>query len=274
MSEAPLLRIREATVRKGPGAGRVILDRVSLEIGDGEHTVILGPNGSGKSSVIKLITHEYRPLARPDGTPVIEVFGRSRWDVAELRTLIGIVSADLQTDFVTGALAISLRGLETVLSGFFAGQAVLPTHAVTDAMRDRALAVLTLMDAASLAGKPLRHMSTGEQRRTLIARALVTNPRALVLDEPTGGLDLAARHGFLERVRALARAGVSIVMVTHRPEEIIPETSRAVLLRDGHVLAAGPAPEVLTPSCLSATFGVPVTVRRTEGGYFDVAVVR
>lgn len=270
----PLLRISDATVRKGHGAGRVILDRISLEIRDGQHTVILGPNGSGKSSLIKLITHEYRPLARPDGPPAIEVFGRSRWNVTDLRRILGIVSSDLQRDFLGGAMAASLRGIDTVLTGFYSGQALLPTHPVTSDMRARAVAALVMMDAEHLAQKPLRHMSTGEQRRTLIARALVTKPHALLLDEPTSGLDLGARHAFLERVRGLAQAGTTIVMVTHRPDEIIPETSHAVLLRDGRILSSGDPSVVLTAPQLSTAFGVPVCVHRVAGGYYDVAVAR
>ncbi|MBV9849510.1 MAG: ATP-binding cassette domain-containing protein [Armatimonadetes bacterium] len=259
--EDALLRIDGATLVKG---GRRILDGLSLEVTEGQHTAILGPNGSGKSSLIKLITRQHYPLARADGPPPVTIFGRARWDIFELRALLGIVSSDLHQEF-TGVAR--LRGEEAVLSGFFAGLGLAAHHAVTPGMQERAQAALAWMEASALADKPLAEMSTGEARRVLIARALVTDPRALLLDEPTAGLDLVARRRFLETLRRVAARGKTVILVTHHVEEVLPEIGRVVLLRDGHVFRDGPKRDVLTTETLSALFGTPVHVRE-QAGYF------
>jgi iron complex transport system ATP-binding protein len=110
-------------------------------------------------------------------------------------------------------------------------------------------------------------MSAGERRRVLIARALVTTPEALVLDEPTAGLDLVARHRFMESVRRLARDGTTLILVTHHVDEIIPEIGRVVLLREGRVAFDGRVEQALTSERLSAVFGGPVVVERSSGYY-------
>jgi iron complex transport system ATP-binding protein len=110
-------------------------------------------------------------------------------------------------------------------------------------------------------------MSSGEARRVLLARVLVTDPRALVLDEPTTGLDLAARHEFLGRVRQIARGGRTILLITHHVEEILPEIDRVILLRGGRIAADGPKRAILTPAALSDLFGMPIAVEE-KGGYF------
>ena len=124
---------------------------------------------------------------------------------------------------------------------------------------------------AALAGATLDTMSTGEARRVLIARALVHEPEALVLDEPTRGLDLVSRHAFMERVRAVARQGTTILLVTHYVEEIIPEIDRVVLLERGRIAFDGAKPEVLTGARLSQVFAAPLVVHEAAG-YFHVRV--
>ncbi len=257
----PLIQIDRATLVKG---GTRLLDDLSLTISLGEHTAIVGPNGSGKSSLIKLLTRQHYPLAGADGKPKITLFGRDRWDVFELRTLLGIVSADLHQTFVSDG---ALTGREVILSGFFASQGLAKHHAVTPAMRDQAREALELMEAAPLAGKPMAHLSTGEARRILIARALVHDPRALLLDEPTTGLDLIARRRFLETLRRIAQRGTTVILVTHHVEEILPEIGRVVLMRDGMVFRDGPKQDVLTSANLTSLFDAPVEVHQT-GSYY------
>jgi iron complex transport system ATP-binding protein len=263
----PLLELQNATVVLG---GARILDRLTLRIAEGEHTAILGPNGAGKSTLIKLLTLQQYPLPA-NGTPPIRVMGRELWDVFALRSQMGIVSPDLHDRFVHGNANGTISGLDAVLSGFFASQGVFAHHHVTDAMRQAAADALARVGATRLATATLDTMSTGEARRVLIARALAHSPRALVLDEPTRGLDLVARHEFLERIRAIAQQGTTILLVTHHVDEIIPEIGRVILLRRGRLAADGAKEAVLTDAQLSRTFDASVAVEQA-GGYYHVRV--
>jgi iron complex transport system ATP-binding protein len=111
-------------------------------------------------------------------------------------------------------------------------------------------------------------MSSGEARRVMLARVLATSPRALVLDEPTTGLDMAARHAFMERVRHLAREGTSVILITHHVEEIIPEIGRVILLRSGRIAGDGRKEEMLTAATLGGLFQMPLAVDRVEGYFY------
>lgn len=268
--EPLLLRLQQATVIKGDN--QRVLDTMSLSIREGEHTVILGPNGSGKSSLIKLIMRQDYPLVHADKTPPMLIYGQARWDVFALRTLLGIVSVDLHQMFLQGFAQHDIHGLDMVVSGFFASTGIFPHHKVTATMRQRGMEALAQMEAAHLAHKSIAAMSTGEARRLLIARALVSNPRALLLDEPTTGLDLLARHHFLESLRLLARNGKTILLVTHHIEEIFPEMERVILLKNGRVFRDGPKPEVLTTSHLSALYEAPILLQQDTTGYYSARV--
>ncbi len=263
MTTPPLLKIDQATVIR---QDRRVLDDVSLEIRAGEHTAILGPNGAGKTALIRLITREDYPLAHDNGTPPLAIMGQSLWNVAELRTLLGIVSADLQAAFLWRTRP-GTRGLTVVLSGFFASYGVFPHHRVTGGMRAKAAEALALLEASHLAGRVVTEMSNGEVRRLLIARALVSDPLGLMLDEPTTGLDLVARQRFLATLQRLARRGKTIILVTHHVDEIFPEIGQIVLLKAGRVLFAGEKREGLTSAHLSAMFGAPVKVEERQGYY-------
>jgi iron complex transport system ATP-binding protein len=267
-SEVLLLELNDASVVLG---GTRVLDRLTLSIRVGEHTAILGPNGAGKSTLIKLLTLQQYPLAEEGCTSPIRIFGQDRWDVFELRSKLGIVSADLHDRFVHGNSNGVVTGLDAVVSGFFATHGLFAHQRVTDAMRRRGMAALERVDAPRLARATLDTMSTGEARRVLIARALVHEPSALVLDEPTRGLDVVSRHHFMEHVRAVARQGTTILLVTHHIDEIIPEIGRVVLLRRGRIDRDGAKAEVLTAAALSHAFDAPLSVEEA-GGYFHVRV--
>jgi iron complex transport system ATP-binding protein len=251
--------------------GTLVLDRITLSIQDGEHTAILGPNGAGKSTLIKLLTLQQYPLATDTGAAAIRVFGQERWDVFALRSRLGIVSADLHDRFVQGNSNGALTGLDAVVSGFFATHGLFAHQRVTDPMRRQAMESLERVGAARLSAATLDTMSTGEARRVLIARALVHNPAALVLDEPTRGLDLVSRHQFMERVRSIAREGTTILLVTHHVDEIIPEIARVILLRRGRIARDGVKADVLTAEALGDAFDAPLAVVQ-DGGYYHVRV--
>ena len=266
MADAPLLELRDATVVLG---GARVLERLTLTIPVGEHAAILGPNGAGKSTLVKLLTLQQYPLATEErDPPPIRVFGRDRWDVFELRSQLGIVSADLHDRLVHGNSNGVVTAIDAVVSAFFATHGVFAHQRVTEVMRSAACEALARVGAAHLAATPLATMSTGEARRVLIARALVHQPRALVLDEPTRGLDLVTRHEFLERVREIARGGTTILLVTHYVDEIIPEISRVVLLKRGRVVFDGPKRDALDAAQLGAAFDARVAIDRAAGYYY------
>ena len=260
----PLLELADATVVKN---GVRVLDGLTLSIAEGEHTAILGPNGAGKTALIHLLTHDHYPLSR-DGPPPVRVLGHDRWNVSDLRARLGIVTSDLHHQFVEGHSAGPVRGLDAAVSGLFATRGFLHGLPVTPEMREQGRATLARVDAAHLADRRLDEMSTGEARLVLIARALVTEPRALVLDEPTTGLDIVARGRFLALMRRIARQGTTIVLITHHVEEIVPEIGRVVLLQRGRIASEGPKASMLTSERLTALFGAPVTLDRVDGYYY------
>jgi iron complex transport system ATP-binding protein len=264
MSTQPVLELLDATVVKGD---RRVLSGLGLTIREGEHTAILGPNGAGKSVLVSLLTHHERALAPADGTSAVRVFGEDRWNVSELRAQLGIVSADLHQRFVAGNSEGSITGEAAVLSAFLVTHGILRYGVVSDDMRRRAGEALEVVGAGHLAPRTLDQMSSGEARRVMLARVLATSPRALVLDEPTTGLDLAARHSFMELVRGIASAGTTLVLITHHSEEIVPEVERVILLQEGRIVADGAKASVLTEGRLSALFGLPITVE-VAGGYY------
>jgi iron complex transport system ATP-binding protein len=264
----PILELIDATVVKNDVR---VLDGLTLRVRAGEHTAIMGPNGAGKSALMQLITHQDRPFPHEDGTPSLRVLGRDRWHVFELRPQLGVVSADLHQRFVNGNSWGRIRAFEAVLSGFFGMHGLTPSGAVTPRMRDQAHDALARMEVAHLAGRFLDEMSTGEVRRVLVARALVTTPVALILDEPATGLDLVARHRLVTLMNRVAESGTTMIMVTHQVEEIIPAISHVVLLKQGRVYAAGPRDQMLTSERLSALFDMSVAVSKV-GAYLQATV--
>jgi iron complex transport system ATP-binding protein len=255
--DSPLLELRNVSVQRGDA---LIFDNLSLCIKRGEHVAILGPNGSGKSTLIKLVTRECYPLATPECR--FEILGHRNWNIFDLRAHLGIVSNDLMARCTR-----DITGRELVLSGFFGSIGIWPNHHVTVEMREAAETAMLRLHVAHLAGRWLDELSSGEARRLLIARALIHNPSTLLLDEPTTSLDLAAQRELREHLRALVRSGLTLLLVTHHLEEIIPEIDRVVLLRQGAIFADGPKSQVLTAQQLSSLFGVSLQIGYDDGIY-------
>jgi iron complex transport system ATP-binding protein len=252
---APLLELENVTVVRGE---RAALSEVSLRIESDEHVCILGPNGCGKSTLIKTITRECYPLAR-DGA-AMRILGRERWDIFELRTHLGIVSPDLLASCATDS-----TGRDVVLSGFFSSTRIFPHHHPEPQHLQRAEVALQRLGIAHLADRPLMQMSSGEAKRTLIARALVHEPHTLLFDEPSNALDIGAQFQLRETMRELARSGLAILLVTHHVSEIIPEIERVILLQGGRVAADGAKESVLTEKNLRALFGIAVQLKCSNG---------
>lgn len=254
----PLLQFENVTVKRDE---RTVLDGIHLCVRQGEHAAVLGPNGSGKSTLIKLITRELYPLQKPEPW-TLRILGRDRWHLFDLRNHLGIVSNDWMQ-----MCTRDYSGLEIVLSGFFGGVGVWPNHEVRPDMEEQAHRVMDLLEITHLANRNTNEMSSGEARRFLIARALVHNPQALVLDEPTNSLDLRATYELREVFRKLAAQGISLLMVTHHLPDIIPEIERVVMIRDGKVVQDGRKEQVISSQTLTGLFGIPVEVLERDGYY-------
>jgi iron complex transport system ATP-binding protein len=257
VKQPDFLFMRDVSVARGDN---VVLHNLSLRIARGEHVAILGPNGCGKSTLIRTITCQCYPIVAP--TTELRLLGRERWDVSQLRTHLGVVAAELP-----GERTPVTCGLDTVTAGFFSASTLWPNLHVTPEMRDRARQALDLMLASHLAAKLVGEMSAGEQRRIMIARALVHQPEMLLLDEPSNALDLAAQRELREALRRVAQQGTGILMVTHHLADILPEIDRVIMMREGRIFADGPKGQLLTAAKLRALFGVDVTLVEHEGSW-------
>jgi iron complex transport system ATP-binding protein len=252
-----IIEIKNATVYRGQHR---VFDNFSLALELGCNTAILGPNGAGKSTLLKLLSRELYPVEREDS--YVHIFGKDRWDVWELRSRFGIVSHELQQQYVGNA-----RGLNVILSGYYSSIDTAWHHQFSDEDQARAYRLMDMLGVADLKQRMFGEMSTGEQRRFLLGRALINDPGTLILDEPTSGLDLRACFQYLDIIRRLMRDGKTIILVTHHIHEIPPEISHVVLLKNGAVSVQGRKIEILTEKYLSALFEVPVTLVQANGFY-------
>ena len=254
----PLIELKNVSVMRGP---RIVLHDLNLTVEDGEHVAILGPNGSGKSTLIKTITRELYPLQRDGCT--MRIFGQDRWDVTSLRRLLGVVSND-----ILPFCSRPITGFDAVISGFFSSVGLWPHLRVADGMREKTAYLLAMLEIEHLADRYVREMSAGEARRVMIARALVHDPRALLLDEPSNSLDVFAQNELRQAMRKLAQSGIALLLITHHLPDIIPEIERVIFMRDGSIAGDGPKPALLKSAKLEAIFGCKVEVLERDGYYY------
>jgi iron complex transport system ATP-binding protein len=253
----PLIEIRDATVVRG---GQALLSIERFSLAPGERVAILGPNGAGKSTLVRLLTRDVLPVHTPQSAVLVN--GDPRLPLFEVRALLGIVSDALQSDYDR-----AVRVRDVVLSGFFGSIGLYREREVTAAMRRATSEAMRKMGVDDLADRTMDTLSTGEARRALIARALVSDPAALVLDEPCHGLDPGAAWGFRQALRELARSNRALALVTHHIEDIVPEIGRVVLMKDGRIVADGPKRDVLTSTRLQDLFGFALEVEERNGVY-------
>jgi iron complex transport system ATP-binding protein len=247
-----VLELAGVTVVRG---GNTLLDSVDWSVSEGERWVVLGPNGAGKTTLLQIAAARMHPTSGVAGV-LGEVLGTV--DVFELRPRIGLASA---------ALSERLPGRERV-----ADVVVTASYGVTGRWREaydqldhaRALDLLRLLGVEHLADRTFGTLSEGERKRVQIARALMTDPELMLLDEPAAGLDLGGREDLVRRLGAIAEDvyAPALVLVTHHVEEIPPNFTDVLLLRGGRVVAAGPLEITLTQENLEATFGLPLTLER------------
>ncbi|GAA2924915.1 ABC transporter ATP-binding protein [Microbacterium luteolum] len=251
------LEFTDVVVRR---EGRNIIDHVTWDVSDDQRWVILGPNGAGKTTLLQLADTLMHPTS---GTVTVlgETLGRT--DVFEVRPRIG---------FASSAMAKRVPRDETVLNTVLtAAYSVLGrwNENYEEIDERRALRVLGDWRLAHLAERTFGTLSDGEQKRVQIARAVMTDPELLLLDEPTASLDLGSREELLTLLSGYASSPTTpaMLMVTHHVEEIPVGFTHVMLIRDGAVVAAGPIADTLTAENLGETFGMPIVLTSDEGRY-------
>ena len=244
--------------------GRPILDEVNWKVDDSERWVVLGSNGAGKTTALKLATgHEYPTK----GTVDILDQRLGRVDVFELRTRIGF-AASAQARRIPAGEAV----LNTVLTAAYAVEGRW-NEEYDDLDVRQARRVLGEWNLDHLADRTFGTLSDGERKRVLIARATMTDPELLLLDEPSASLDLGSRENLISMLSGYAQSPVSpaMIMVTHHVEEVPPGFTHVLMLNEGKVTAQGPIAETLTAENLEATFGMPFLLAELHGRYHAVA---
>ena len=239
-----------------------VLKNINLTIKENEHWVILGANGSGKSTLIKLISNDIHPNRKYSFTK--EVFGKDRWSTSELKKDLGIITNDLHNYFsVHGSF---LSAYEVILSGYYSSIGVFKHQDFTQEQHTKALEVLVHLEISHIKDKKVSAMSTGQLRRCIIGRALIHDPKAFILDEPTVGLDIKAQHSFIKLIQKLSQKA-SMILVTHHIEEIFPEVSHIALVHNKTIFKEGKNEDILTSMNLSKIFDLPIDLVKEKNSY-------
>ena len=250
-----VLELADVSVRRGDAT---LLDHVDWTVEEDERWVVLGPNGAGKTTLLQVAAAQIHPTNGVVGI-LGEVLGTV--DVFELRPRIGLTSAALAE-----RIPRAERVHDVVVSASYGVVGRWREH-YDDLDHERAQDLLTEVGVSQLRNRTFGTLSEGERKRVQIARALMTDPELLLLDEPAAGLDLGGREDLVSTLSVLAMDEMSpaTVLVSHHVEEIPPGFTHALLLREGGVVAAGPLERVLTEEIVSATFGMSLTLRHEDG---------
>jgi iron complex transport system ATP-binding protein len=245
-----VVRLEDVHLRR---EGKLILENVNWQIEQGDHWVLFGLNGSGKTAILNLLNAYYFPTKGNVSVLGMEFGGTYLGE--KLRKQIGFVSASLQEKFYPSDTA-----LEVVLSGAFASIGLYETP--TEEMRIKAANLMEQLGTTNYANRRYETLSQGEKQRVLIARALMAEPKLLILDEPTNGLDFIARELLLESIEKIAKSpsAPTIIYVTHHIEEILPIFNKTLLLKEGKVFGAGSTSEMISNEQLTRFFELPVQV--------------
>jgi iron complex transport system ATP-binding protein len=254
-SDEPFFVMQRCNVWRGD---RCVLEDVSLELLNGESVAILGPNGSGKSTLVQILTGDLSVEFAEDR--VCRLFGEELWSLEDLRHKIGFVSPEQARFFDDDEST-----MDVVLSAWRGAYGRTREMRFSAREKQAVREAMEITGTGHLARRVIGQLSSGEKRRLLIARALVHAPRVLVMDEPTTALDFAGSQLLIASLRRSMTSGCTVVLVTHHPEEIPPEISRVILLKEGKIAADGLKRKILTTGKLSDLYEIPITAHWKNG---------
>lgn len=255
MAKKALIEMQHVRVKRGI---REVFSDLSLTLPPDRSSAVIGPNGAGKSTLLKLICRELYPVA--DENSRFEVLGQSAWEIDRLRQRMGVVSQELQSRVHKDSTV-----LQVVVSQFYSSLTTWVHQSYSKEQIEMAKNLIDFVGIGHLTQNAFAGLSTGEQRRCLLARALIHEPEYLILDEPTAGLDIRATHQYMETMSSLIAAGKKLILVTHHLEEILPQIDWFVFLKDGQVFAQGERSQLLTEDCLSELFDIPIRLEEMGG---------
>ena len=242
---------------------KLILQDINLKIKEKENWVILGANGSGKSTLLKIIQSEIHP--RRDKPFKKEILGKEIYSLFDLRKELGIITNDLHNYFVREAGYLS--GFEVLLSGYYSSIGIFTYQDFTNEQIAKVNEILNFLEIEDLKDKKVSQMSTGQLRKCIIGRALIHQPKAFILDEPTVGLDIKAQINFIKILRKLSQTA-SIILVTHHLEEIFEEIENVALIYNNTIYKCGDKKDILTSENLSEIFDTNLIMKEVNNRYF------
>ena len=246
----------------------IVLKDINLKIKSGEHFAILGANGSGKSTLMKLIQSQIHP--RHTKKFKKEIFGKSIYSIFDLKKELGVITNDLHNYFEKEAGY--LTGFEVVLSGFYSSIGIFTHQDFTKKQIQKAIEVMNFLEIIDLKNKKVSSMSTGQLRKCIVARALIHDPKAFVLDEPTVGLDIKAQINFIKLLQKISLKS-TIILVTHHLEEIFPEIKNVALIYNNTIFKIGKKEDILNSENLSTIFDIKIEVKQKNKRYYIETVL-
>jgi len=237
-----------------------VFRNLTLRLMQGENTAILGPNGSGKTALVKLISRNIYPIVKRGST--LKIFGNQTIKLNQLRSRIGVVSTDLEVrtpDFISAK--------DVVLSGLYGSIGINRNRIPKEEEIKKVQKLISELELQDIYARPFGQLSDGERRRLLIARAMINKPEILILDEPTNGLDLKARHQLLKCIRMLCKGKTTIILITHRVEDIVKEIQRIIFLKKGAIIRDGATNDLLQSEPLENLYETPLQIIFANGHY-------
>ena len=235
-----------------------ILSNINIDLNYGENTLILGPNGSGKSTLLKLLNRSIYPINSKNST--FKLFNKETVNIWDLRKKIGFLFKEMEERVNNG-----VNLYDVIISGFSGTFNSRYSNLITEFDKRKINKLISEWDLKNIVYDQFNSLSDGQKRRGLIARALVYEPKILVLDEPFCNLDIKSNFILNQNLTRLMKRSVNIVYVTHNLESILPETNKIILMKEGKIFKIGKTNEVLNSKNISDLFNISINVVEEKG---------